>query len=155
MTRTLLRLTLISTLCLALPGAALAQAKAEPAKNRDIRTLLKLTGASKMAGQMMSRMVQSLKPAFPQVPDEVWSKFIKRADPDSLIELIVPIYAKHLSHKDIKGLIAFYKSPLGRRFVAKQPQIMAESMQAGQIWGRKMAMQVVSEIKKKNLDKKK
>ena len=52
-----------------------------------------------------------------------------------MIELVVPLYAKYLSHGDILELIRFYESPTGRRFADVQPQLIQESIQAGEIWG--------------------
>ena len=57
---------------------------------------------------------------------------------DKLIELCVQPYMDHLSHEDIKGLIAFSESPLGQRMAAAQPKIMAETTAAGMKWGQQL-----------------
>ena len=44
----------------------------------------------------------------------------------------VTIYAETFTADELKGLIAFYKSPAGRAFVAKQPELMERSMKVTQ-----------------------
>ena len=61
--------------------------------------------------------------------------------------MIVPVYERHFTRKDIQGLIAFYQSPVGRKFVSVQPKLVAESMQIGQRWGQKVAQKVMREIR--------
>jgi hypothetical protein len=38
-----------------------------------------------------------------------------------------PIYDKYFSSDDLKELVAFYKSPIGEKFVKLMPQIYQES----------------------------
>ena len=45
------------------------------------------------------------------------------------------IYKKHFSQADIKALIKFYESPIGKKLVKEQPNVMTESMEVGQNWG--------------------
>jgi len=117
------------------------------AVKQDIRKLLKLTGADKIAKQMVSEMVKMQRRASPGVPAEFWDEFEKDAKPQDLLELSVPSYAKHLTHEEIKGLIKFYKSPLGKRLVEVQPMIVQESMIAGQKWGMKIGREAAEKMK--------
>jgi len=62
----------------------------------------------------------------------------------------------HLSHEDIKGLIAFSESPLGQRITAAQPKIMAETTAAGMKWGQQLQpilMQRAQEIQSREQGK--
>jgi hypothetical protein len=47
------------------------------------------------------------------------------------VELVIPVYQKHLTGEEAAGLIAFMRSPIGQAFIEKTPQIMIESMQIG------------------------
>jgi hypothetical protein len=76
------------------------------------------------------------------VPQKFWDDVQKEFNPEAMIQLIIPIYDKHLTHDDVRGLIAFYQSPLGRKMSAVLPQITQESMQAGQQWGMQIAQRV-------------
>jgi uncharacterized protein len=149
--------SLLAALALALlsVGPALAQqASAEDAaaKERDIRKLLELTGSAKLGQQMVAQMFEAFKQESSNVPSSTWDEMQKEFDAGSLIELIVPIYDKHLTHEDIKGLIVFYESPLGRKMTALLPAIAQESMEAGQQWGMEAAQRIqkrLEEQKKK------
>ena len=51
---------------------------------------------------------------------------------DDLIAEIIPLYARHFTAAEIKQLAAFYKTPVGVKMIRTMPQVMNESMQAGQ-----------------------
>jgi len=123
-----------------------AAAPIDPAFEKDIRQLLAVTGAAAMGEQVMDQMIGSMKPMAPQLPDTFWTQLRVEVTGDSLIELVVPIYAKHLSPDDVKALITFYESPAGKKLIAVQPAITAESMEVGQAWGQEVAMKVVTKM---------
>jgi len=118
----------------------------EPAFEADIRRLLIATGAGSMGVQVMDQMMVSLKPLAPGLPEAFWDGLKAEFKSDDLINLVVPIYAKHLSHDDVRALLTFYESPIGKKMIAVQPAVMAESMQVGQAWGQEIAMRVVSKM---------
>jgi len=66
-----------------------------------------------------------------------------------LVDLVVPIYDRHLSEEDVDGVSAFYRSPVGRRVIKALPEIMAESQRAGQEWGQGLGMKVGRKIGEK------
>ena len=59
------------------------------------------------------------------------------------------IYKKHFSQADIKALIKFYESPIGKKLVKEQPSLMSESMEVGQNWGRSLGEKVYKRIQEK------
>lgn len=141
----------VLTLALLCAGPAMPQA-GNAAKQQDIRKLMELTGATKIGQQIAAQMIPMFKQSNPQVPQKFWDDVMKEFDAKSMIDLVVPIYDRHLTHDDVKGLIAFYQSPLGRKMTAVMPQIAQESMQAGQQWGMQIAQRVqkrLEEQKKK------
>lgn len=138
----------------AVPAQQPAQGKSavQPAsteKVRDIRRLLDLTGAGNLGAQVMDQMLGSFKQSNPTVPAKFWDDLRREMNVGQLTELVVPIYDRHLSHDDVKQLIAFYESPAGRKLIAVQPQIVAESMKAGQEWGRAAAERILQRMKEK------
>lgn len=151
-------------LAFALPLALLAApAGAEEltdGKRQDIRRLIESTGGSNVAKQFASassrQMFQMLKAMRPDIPDrtlivmdrELMGLFSeKMGGPDGLVEQVVPIYHKHLTHAEIRELIAFYETPIGRKTIAIMPQVVAESMQAGQRWGQALAPEIQRRVK--------
>jgi uncharacterized protein len=131
-------------------AAPLAAQPPEPdnaeARRQDIRKLLELTGSAEVGIQVMSQMVETFKQTAPGVPEEFWTELMKEVDPESMIALIVPIYEKHLTHEDVRGLIAFYETPLGRKVTDVLPAIAQESMEAGQRWGLEIAQKVQTKL---------
>jgi hypothetical protein len=115
----------------------------EKARHADIRKLMVLTGAGQLGVQTMQEMVKALKPLVPQAPESFWQEFAAKINPDDLVEMVIPIYAKHLGAEDVKALIKFFESPAGRKLSSVQPAIMRESMAAGQAWGGRIAQELI------------
>jgi hypothetical protein len=128
-------------------------------KKTDIRRLMEVTGGANVAQQFASassrNMFQMLKSARPDIPDralEVMDRELmglfkeKMSAPDGLFDQIVPIYHRHMTHAEIRQLIAFYETPIGRKTVAIMPQVVSESMQAGQRWGMSLGPEIERRI---------
>src|SRR5512138_3725849 len=137
---------------LASPALAAPAGGTDKARHDDIRKLPTLTGASQLGGQTAQQMMVALRPLIPSAPESFWKEFGARLNPDELVEMVVPIYAKHLSPQDVKDLIAFYESPAGKHLTAAQPLILQESMAAGQAWGQKIAQELVQAAKAKGFE---
>lgn len=58
-----------------------------------------------------------------------------KSEVESMLDLLVPIYDKYYTERQIQDVINFYQSDLGKHIVENQPTIITESMQAGQAWG--------------------
>jgi len=117
-------------------------------KKQDISKLLEVMDAKSQATQMFDIMLPDMQKALPGVPAEFWSKFktgIKRA---KFVEMLVPIYDKHFSHEDIKNLIEFYESPMGKKLVKVTPLLNKDSYQVGAKWGEELAKDITVELKK-------
>jgi uncharacterized protein len=141
------------------PQPASEEKKIDPAKEADIRKLLELTGTNSVMEQTMQNMEKSVKPmvanSLPpgdyreKLVDLFFEKFIAKMDLQKLLDLAVPIYDKYFSDEDIKGLIQFYKTPLGQKAVKVLPQLTGELTEAGQqmgaVVGRQSMMEVIAE----------
>jgi uncharacterized protein len=55
-----------------------------------------------------------------------------------LTNALVEVWASSFTVEDLKGLIDFYSTPLGKRLIATLPAITQQGMQAGQAWGRQI-----------------
>jgi len=113
------------------------------------RELLEVSGAEKMSIQMMNQMVASFKNHYSSVPNEFWDEFIKEAKTDELFNLIIPVYVKHYTDEEMKQLIEFFKSPLGKKMVEKMPLIAQDSYSAGEKWGQAVGERVAKKLKEK------
>ena len=64
----------------------------------------------------------------------------------SLMDRMVPIYAKYYTQQDMDDLIAFYDTPLGKKLSTVQPQITLESMSVAQQWAAEIGQKVAVKI---------
>lgn len=112
----------------------------------DILKMLKLTGADKLGEQVFRHMMESLKPLAPNVPEEFWTQIDQELNMNEMIDLLIPVYAKHLTHEDVQAAIAFYETPAGKNLIAAQPKIVADSMVVGQRWGQELAQKVMGRL---------
>ena len=117
------------------------------AKEADIRKLLVVTGAGKMGVQVMQQMLNSIKIQNPNIPSDYFDKLMQEADANELIEISIPSYDKHMTHDDIKELLKFYESPIGKKLIEKQPLILRDSMIVGQKWGMELNRRIQQRIK--------
>ena len=123
---------------LSLAAVAAAQTPPERTKEQAARELITITGADKLALQVLDQMIPALKQAIPDLGDDFWLEVRASIDPEALISLTVPAYTKHFSLEELDGLIAFYKTPLGQKVVSTMPEVMRETMAAGQAWGEQL-----------------
>ena len=122
------------------PASAQGPAASRPvdaATAASVRRLLAVTGATKLMLSTMESMIAAQRQANPQIPAGFWDAFMAHARRDTtrLIDMLVPIYAAHLTRSEIEELLRFYLSPVGQRLTAVQPDILRESTLAGQQWG--------------------
>lgn len=136
-------------ICLCLISNAFAQTTA---KDKKIKEMLELTGAGKLGVQVAQQMLNSFQQQFQSVPAEFWEKMKAGVNSDEIISITVPVYAKYYTEEDLDQLIAFYKTPVGRKVVSVTPQIVQESMLLGREWGQKLGEKILSEMKASGYD---
>ena len=124
---------LFAILFFLLPASTLAES-ADNQKTAAIHRLLEVTGAIAMCSQMVDQLLAIQAQAQPAIPAEVWTDIREEIDFSEFEPAMVHIYDKHFSAEEIQGLLAFYESDIGRRFIEKQPAIVQDSMAAGQAW---------------------
>ncbi len=142
---------LIVALALSLSAqVAWAQSGGEEAEEtefqKDIRKLMELTGSKDIGMQVIEQMIGMFKQSYPHVPPAFWDEFLEAVDPDELVNLVIPIYERHLTHEDVQILIDFYSTPTGQKLIAAQPKIVEESMLAGQTWGTQLGEEVARKL---------
>jgi uncharacterized protein len=60
---------------------------------------------------------------------------------------IAKIYASHFSEKEIKDVLAFYQSPLGRKLIIEEPKALDNSMSYAQNWARTFSDEVIRKMR--------
>jgi uncharacterized protein len=137
-------------------AAPVAPSKIDPGKETDIRQLLDMTGSAALAQQMMDSMEQAVRPAIAnalppgQYRDELvdlfFQKFRSKLDGKRLVDLAVSRYDENFSDEEIKGLMNFYATPLGKKVTTLLPKITAELQQDGQRLGQQAGRDSMIEV---------
>jgi uncharacterized protein len=132
--------------CAFAPASARAQT-ASPTDTAKVRLVRQFIAKARLTEQAMQVIEQSLpaqRAANPRVPAEFWDKFLEqaRARRGELEDGYVALYSRNFTSAEIKGLIAFYDSPIGKRFVEVQPVLMREGIALGQEWGTRIGADV-------------
>jgi hypothetical protein len=134
------------------PFFFMPQSNAMPLEKRsDIIQLLKISGVTGMANKMavyasnqiidaMQRQ-KELTPRIIEIIKVEVSAVINEQilDEQAFFSYFLPIYDKYYTHSEIKELISFYESELGRKTVRVMPSLMDECIVAEEKWGQSIA----------------
>jgi uncharacterized protein len=138
-------------------GGAQANPSTDPAKEKDIRSLLELVGArdtiqesaTAATEQYRQRVMEaSANPERAQKFTNAYlAEFQKKLDADAVTGQLVGIYDKHFTDEEIRELLEFYGSPLGQKVAAEMPKIARETQQATRSAGAKAARQAWQDLR--------
>jgi hypothetical protein len=124
-------------------------AEREPAQIQDIRKFLKLTNVAELSFADIKTNIELQSRANPDVPAEFWKELTEKLKPQEFVERMVPIYANHFSHAEIKSWIAFFESPHGQSFLKSQVVVLKECSEAGQAYVEEVAAPLFKKLEKK------
>ncbi len=133
-------------LILSLPLWSIAQ---NTPKEKKVVELVKIMGGGDIAKQVIGTMMTSFKTVYTDVPEDFWDDFVNEINPREIENMLIPIYLKYYSEKELDDIITFYKSPTGKKMIESMPGIMQESMEVGRAFGAKLAERVVCKLNKK------
>lgn len=138
------------------PAATPPASDVAPDRLAAARDLLQATNTeaqfSTVIPLMFSQLKQSIPPSGPkmqqeldQVFDEVQKQFIERRG--EVLDQIAILYARKFSAEEMKALADFYRSPIAQKFVAAIPELTAEAMKIGNVWGRQIAVDAERKVR--------
>lgn len=130
-------------------SAAVDQPPAHPITVEQVHELLEITGSIRLKDQMIHNTMTYLQKAFPpympkDVVDDLETSFAKM----DIEWMAVNVYQKHISTEDASQVIAFYRTPAGRRLVHVLP-VMAQEVQVS---ATQQAQLVVREVMARHRD---
>lgn len=91
------------------------------AKRDLVVELLRVTHAQRQAQEMLDVMLAML-------PEDVQDTLRETFKPDDMVREIIPVYEKYLSVEDLRGILAFYRSPVGQKLLQVQPHLTKDAM---------------------------
>ncbi len=157
---------------LVLIGAAkpvLAQAvpatQPSPAAILVAKQILELKGVNKLFDPLVRGVVEKVKDQFMQTNfmwakdlNEVAAQLEKEYAPREaeLVDASARIYASHFTEAELKKILAFYQTPLGKKMIVEEPKALDESMANAGNWGNNFSEEVINrmreEMKKRGHD---
>ena len=118
----------------------------------DILALLEATNALQTARQICAPIIVALAEAHPGVPMEIWRELVDSMDDSEFVNLMVEVHKRHYTREEVRALLAFYQSEVGKRVVAKMPAIIADSQRVGVEWGQRIAEKFIEEVRKRGYE---
>jgi hypothetical protein len=146
-------LVALAAIGLAKPAAA---ANPSPASILIAKQIIEIKGVKAMFEPIVRGVVEKAKNVFMQT-NFMWSKdltevaVIVNKDYDSrsneLVDATARIYASHFTEQELKTLLAFYQSPLGRKTLLEEPKAMDESMRNAATWADNLSEDVMAKMR--------
>lgn len=141
------------------PDVAPAQTKIDPAKAADIQRLIEVAGMRAVLTETLSSMEANVRPSLlrslppgdyrDKLVDLFFEKFTAKLSIQKFLDVAAVAYDKYLTDDDIKGLIEFYRTPLGQKTLTILPKLtvdlQSQGMQMGQEAGRESMTEVLAE----------
>ncbi len=94
-----------------------------------VRELLDLLGARKRAVQIFDQLTEQLSVLSQIFPPQLIEGMRGALSSEETFDGRVRIYKNYLSEEDVDGLIAFYKSEVGQKWLLVEPQLTKEVME--------------------------
>jgi hypothetical protein len=93
---------------------------------------------AKDLNEIAEKMRADLAPRFAELSDEM-----------------AKLYATRFTDQELKAILVFYQSPVGKKLLDQQPNVVDDSMKFAQDWANKLSDQVIAqmrdELKKRGL----
>jgi uncharacterized protein len=96
--------------------------------------------------ESFSRVAPERREIIENVFEQMQSKFVSRRS--ELLDEIAVLYAQRLQAAEMRAVAEFYRSPVGSKLIDVQPEIMQESMLAGQRWGARLGQEIEEEARR-------
>ena len=129
------------------------------------KQIVELKGIQNIFAPLVTGVVEKTKQMFMQT-NFMWQKDLdavaaieaKKYAPrvNELVDATARIYAQHFTEQELKELLAFYQSPVGKKAIAEEPQALNQAMSFAGTWGDNLSQEVMAsmreEMKKRGHD---
>jgi hypothetical protein len=130
-----------------------------PAFRADIERLMEVTGTSALSAQMgglvIKAMLDNLREKRPDIPERVLELALEAAHAemqtamnaeDGMKGQMVALYSRHFTPDEVRALLAFYASDIGRKLVSTAPMMMEEGATIGRQWAERNAFRIQAAV---------
>jgi hypothetical protein len=66
---------------------------------------------------------------------------------EELVNVMARSYAQRFSEAELKELLVFFKTPLGKKMITDEPQIIDQSMSRTQVWANAFSEQMLARFR--------
>jgi len=128
------------------------------------KEIVTVTGATALFNPLIAGVIEQAKllflqqnPSLSKDLNEITTKMRNDLAPrfDELVNFVALNYATYFTEQELKDVLAFYKSPAGKKLISEQPKVVDASMKFAQDWANKLSDQVIAqmreELKKRGL----
>lgn len=126
--------------------------QADKAYSKTLQKMFKVAGTEESYHAVIKQMFTAFKQQYSNVEQDIWDElendFLETSLKD-LTEMLAPVYSKYMTKDDLKEVIKFYQTPVGKKFAQKTPFITQESMQIGQQWGMKIGQDFIKKMQER------
>ncbi|MGH6725258.1 MAG: DUF2059 domain-containing protein [Pseudolabrys sp.] len=127
-----------------------------PAAIATAKELIAYTGSAAVFNPLIAGVVEQAKllylqqnPALGKDLNEIAEKIRTDLAPRfaELTDEMARLYATHFTDAELKEILAFYKSPVGKKMLVQQPTVVDASMKYAQDWASKLSDQVIATMR--------
>jgi len=137
-------------------GSAFAQSQPSAEAVDTARQIIALKGGENIFNTLIPGVIEqgrymfeqqnpNLGNALREVAGKLRNEFAPRQA--ELNSEVAKVYASRFTEKEMKDLLAFYQSPLGRKLISEEPKAIDQSMTYAQDWARKLSDEVVAKMR--------
>src|SRR5262245_29968348 len=143
-------------LALTLGVAAAAAQQPSASAVATAKEVITAKGAGGLYSPLVSGVIERTKgvllqtnPMLSKDLNEVAAKLHKDYAPRSaeILNEVAKLYASRFTEQELKDALAFYKSPLGRKLVTEEPNILDQSMKTAQTWAEGLSQEIIAKMR--------
>lgn len=143
-------------LALALASQAVHAQQPTPAAMLAAKEIVTATGATALFNPLIAGVVEQAKnlflqqnPALGKDLNEVAAKLRTDLAPrfEELTNEVAKLYATHFTEAELKDLLAFYRTPVGKKLITEQSKVAEGSLKFAQTWANTLSDQVIAKFR--------
>jgi hypothetical protein len=156
LTRAFARPLWAGAVCLSLVTMSPAAMAADAAGIATAKQILSMTGATAMFNPLIAGVVEQARllylgqnPALAPDLNQIAAQIRKDLQPrfSELTDEIAKLYADAFTDSEMKEILAFYQSPIGKKLIEVQPKMTEASMNFAQNWANKLSEEVTARMR--------
>ena len=116
---------------------------------KTLNMLFSVSGNTELYNMTIKQILGILREQHPDISEEKWNAIEKEFSEAALNEVAVmlaPVYKKYLTIDDLKEIIKFYNTPVGRKYSKNLLPLTQDAILVGTEWGRKIGQKISERI---------